>query len=578
MHDASGGIIYVGKAINLKRRVTQYFRKSVKAVKVQAMVDKVDDLEYVITLSETDALTLEATLIKKHMPRYNILLKDDKGTGVYIRFDQRLKFPTLEITRHPKRDGAKYYGPMLSGGMARSIVGALKSAYGVRTCPRGMPAKRECLDYHIGLCLAPCVGKVTEEEYRIAADKTAAFLSGKSDELTAAVEEKMLRAADKGEFERAIEYRTVLKQLAGIKTRTVAKLDIKGDADVFAYITDGLTSGVSLMPVRGNKLLASVNFPSDDASESGEALAGFIMQYYAINPIPDSVYVNVDVGDSLEDCLAAQRRGVKVFRPLRGIKHDLILTAEENAREYVEKNAGKAAREHEKTRGACDMLCRILGLKSARRIECYDISHISGTDKVASGVCFINGAKASDEYRRYKIKTVEGNDDFHCMAEVLSRRLARAAAGDAKFAEMPDLIVIDGGKGQLHAAQDVMLAAGFDIPMISLAERNEEIFVTGKSEPIILSRDSAALKLLQRVRDEAHRFAVTYHRNTRIKRIKTKLTDIDGVGEKKAKLLLKAFGSYNNISILPLDAIESVQGIDKPTAKKIYDHFHQETS
>lgn len=577
MKDAAGNIIYVGKAINLKRRVTQYFRQSVKAVKVQAMVDKIDDFEYVRTLTETDALTLEATLIKKHMPRYNILLKDDKGTGAYIRIDLRQKFPCVEMNRHPKRDGAKYYGPFANGSIVRSIIGAIKSAYGVRTCSRAMTAKRECLDYHIGLCLAPCTGRVTEEEYRGAVNKAVAFMSGKSDEVYEIVEAKMKSAAEADDFERAIEYRTTLKQLSGLKSRNVGKIDIKGNADVFAYITDGLRSAVSLMPVRGNKLLAPYNFPSEDASESGEALTSFIMQYYAANPVPEEVFVNVDVDEPLEKCLADIKGGsVKVNRPQRGIKHDLILTAEENAREYVEVSADKAAREHEKTVGACEMLCSLLGLKSARRMECYDISHISGTDKVASGVCFLNGAKAGAEYRRYKIKTVEGNDDFHCMAEVLSRRLKRAADGDEKFAELPDLIVIDGGKGQLHAAHDIMADAGFHIPMVGLAKREEEIFVTGRSESIILSRDSAALKLLQRIRDEAHRFAITYHRNTRMKRIKTKLTDIDGVGEKKAKILLKAFGSYKNISILPVEAIESVQGIDKPTANKIFNYFHPE--
>ena len=574
MRGEGGDVIYVGKAVNLKRRVVQYFRASAKPVKVQAMVDSVDDFEYVRTLTEADALTLEANLVKKHMPRYNILLKDDKHGGLYIKIDLKQKFPSIETTRHPKKDGGKYYGPFGGSLRAVNIIGAIKSAYGVRACPKAMRVKRECLDYHIGLCLAPCTARVSEGDYRAAVEKTMAFLSGKSDEIYNIVEGKMLAAAEADDFERAIRHRDLLGQLAALKARSIKNLDI-GSADVFAYVTDGLRSAVSVVPVRGNKMFAANNHPSADASESGEALSSFIMQYYSASPVPDEIYVNTDVDETLEKCLSGVKGGaVHIYRPQRGVKRDLVLTAEENARECVEKTSDQEERVRQQTFGACEMLCAALGLKSARRMECYDISHISGTDKVASGVCFINGAKAAAEYRRYRIKTVEGNDDFHCMAEVLSRRLNRAAQGDEKFAELPDLIVIDGGKGQLHAAHDIMTGAGFDLPMVGLAKREEEIFVSGRSEPILLPRDSAALKLLQRIRDEAHRFAITYHRNTRVKRIKTKLTEIEGIGEKKAKLLLKKFGSVKNISILPLEAIESTAGMDKPSALKVYEYFH----
>ena len=577
MHNAGGEIIYVGKAINLKRRVMQYFRSSEKPAKVQAMVDNIDYFEYIITLSETDALALESTLIKKNMPRYNILLKDDKYGGVYIKIDTKEDFPAVETIRKPKKDKCKYFGPYGAGVTAKSIVGVLKSVYGLRTCPRKMRVKRECLDYHIGLCLAPCTSRVTKDEYRSSINNAIAFLNGKNDQPFDIIKDKMTAAADADDFERAIKYRTVLDTLKALKERSINNIDIGSEADIFAYITNGLTSAVSVMPVRGGKLLAGGNYPSSDASESGEALSSFIMQYYADNIIPEEIYVNIEADKSLAECLSEIKGSkVKVHMPQRGIKHDLIMTAEENARECVEKTADKIVRHTQQTVGACDMLCDILKLGSTRRIECYDISHISGTDKVASGVCFINGEKAANEYRRYRIKTVEGNDDFHCMAEVLSRRLKRAADGDEKFAELPDLIVLDGGKGQLHAAHDIMTAANFNIPMISLAKNIEEIFVTGRSDSIILSRDSAALKLLQRVRDEAHRFAITYHRNTRLKRINTKLTSIEGVGEKKAKLLLKAFGSVENIKTVPLSALETVQGIDKPTALRVYKHFHEE--
>lgn len=331
------------------------------------------------------------------------------------------------------------------------------------------------------------------------------------------------------------------------------------------------------MPVRNNKLYECVNYHSFDASEDGEALSGFIMQYYIDNPIPREIYTNVEVSSELGAYLSEIKKAtVKVYTPVKGMKKDLVRTAENNARDYIKNNAEILIRQQENSVGACENLARALGLDKIRRIECYDISHISGTDKVASGVCFIDGRKASKEYRRYKIKTVEGNNDFDCMAEVLSRRLVRAKSKDEKFTEMPDLIMVDGGKGQLSSAHGIMVSHGYDIPMIGLAKREEEIFVSGKSEPIILSHTSPELKLLQRVRDESHRFAITYHRNTRLKRIKSRLVDIEGVGEKKAKLLLGEFGSMKNISKLPLGVLESVKGLDKTSAKNIYDYFRRE--
>ncbi len=578
MKDARGNIIYVGKAVILKRRVTQYFRNSPKPEKVQAMVDNVDDFEYVVTLTEADALVLEATLIKKHMPRYNILLKDDKGQGTYIRMDMKEKYPNVEITRRIRKDGAKYFGPYGGGLSAKAILRVIKTVYGVRTCAGKKFAKRECLDWHIGLCLAPCTERTTESEYRKAVKGVAEFLNGHTAQAEAVITEKMRKAAEAEDYERAIELRDLLTVLGRLDERTLADLSIK-DADFFAYVTDGIRSAVSVMPVRGNKLFPNGNYPSADASLGADALTSFLMQYYGEHPVPSEIYVNLEDVDAevLSRCLSDIKGGmVRVKVPQRGQKRDLIKTAEENARECIEKTADRELRLREQTFGACEMLCKRLGLKNARRIECYDISHISGTDKVASGVCFIDGSKAASEYRRYKIKTVEGNDDFHCMAEVLTRRLERAAQGDAKFAELPDLIVIDGGKGQLHAAYKVMKEAGFDIPMVGLAKREEEIFTTTSPEAVILSRDSAALKLLQRVRDEAHRFAITYHRNTRMKRIGTELTKIPGVGEKKSKLLLKAYGSVARIKELPLEALESTAGMDKPTALAVYRYFHGE--
>ena len=418
------------------------------------------------------------------------------------------------------------------------------------------------------------------------------FIGGRDNTAETVLEEKIQKAVELENYETAIEYRDMLTIAKKINAHSLVDLNLE-DSDFFAYITDGRCSAVAVLPIRNSKLYPDGVYLSEDAAESTEALTSFIIQYYEENPIPNRVYVNLGGERELLEMrlnemagtMGADKRGmdflrrrkmIKVLLPHRTQIKSLMQTAEENARESIEKYAESEAKKMEQTYGACEMLCERLGLKSARRIECYDISHISGTDKVASGVCFINGAKAGDEYRRYKIKTVEGNDDFHCMAEVLKRRLLRAADGDKKFVDLPDLIVIDGGKGQLHAAYDIMKEAGFDIPMVGLAKRMEEIFVTGKSEPILLSRDNAALKLLQRIRDEAHRFAITYHRKTRMKRISTELTSIKGVGEKTSKMLLKRYGSLANIKALPLEVLEATEGLNKPMAVAIYEHLHGE--
>ncbi len=578
MKDASGTVIYVGKAVILKRRVSQYFGQSKKQVKVQAMVDNVDDFSYIVTLSEADALTLEATLIKKHMPRYNILLKDDKGKGVYIK-TSRDDYPACRITRQIKKDGSRYFGPFSGGISAGDVLLAMKTVYGVRTCSGEAKRKRECLDWHLGLCSAPCTGRIGREEYLSKLRAAEQFLSGKTEEAEAVIEEKMNGAAAAEDFERAISLRTVLGVLKGISGRRLSGLNMR-NGDVFAYVSDGIRSAVCVLPVRDNKLFPAGTFLGEDAGDDFEALSSFIVRYYSTHPVPQDVYINAEgSADVLESVLSGIYGGkVNVITPQKGQKKDLIKTAEENCREALVKCGADEERKREMTFGAAAKLAEILGIKSAARIECYDISHISGTDKVASGVCFINGDKAASEYRRYRIKTVEGNNDFACMAEVLNRRLSRAESGDASFADMPDLIVIDGGLGQLHSAYEIMKEHGFSIPMIGLAKREEEIYTVASSRPIILSRDSTVLKLLQRVRDEAHRFAITYHRSKRMKRIKSELDGIKGIGEKKSKILLSAYGSVDEIKKLTAEVLAATKGMMRPAAEAVFRHFHPDAA
>lgn len=582
MRNAAGEIIYIGKAIVLKNRVRQYFNNSPKLPKVQAMVDNIADFEYIITLTEKDALTLEANLVKKHKPKYNILLKDDKHSP-YIRLDLSAEFPALEVTRKLRKDGAKYFGPYFNGINVRDVVNIIKSAYGIRTCSPRMKAganSRECLDYFIGLCCAPCTGRVTAEEYRETVNKVLAFLAGKDDTAETLLEERMLRAAENEDFERAIAYRNQLATLKMLNERTVANLGNITDLDLFGYASDGSGAAVSVCIVRGGKMMGVRNFYMTDAGLGyADTVAGFLGQYYRQDTfIPHEICLaeQIESADALAESLSAYSgHKVEVTFPKIGTKKSLLVCAEENAADFLSKSSSDYKRKADMTRGACERLAGILGIPSARRMECYDISNISGVDKVSSQVVFIGGEPSKSDYRKYKIKTVEGANDFASMEETLKRRFSRAKEGDEKFSELPDLIVIDGGKGQLGYAHEAMLSLGYDIPMVGLAKREEEIFTVGHSEPIILSKQDNALKLLQRIRDEAHRFAITYHRTLRKTRYVSMLEKIPLVGPKKAKILLAAFENFDDIRTADEATLSAIEGIDKAAARSVCAYFSE---
>lgn len=577
MKDRTGAIIYVGKAVVLKNRVRQYFFHTQKQVKVQAMVDNVADFEYIMTLSERDALALEANLIKKHKPRYNILLKDDKASP-YIRIDLKEQYPTVEVTRKVRRDGAKYFGPYFNGIGVWDVVGIIRSAYRMRTCPKKFKkGARECLNYHIDLCLAPCCGHVTPEEYREVVERVMAFLSGRDDTPAKLIEQKMIEAAKKEEFERAIYYRDRLDMLSRMKERTLADLGTVTDIDAFNYVTNGALSAISVTVVRAGKLMGVRNYMVTDVALSAEeAIASFVLQYYgALNvEVPEEICfpVYTDVTALEEYLYSLSRIKTEITFPQRGTRKKLIDMALKNARDYLEKNADKEKRKHDNTVGAAALLAEILQLDGIRRMECYDISNISGVDKVASQVVFIDGEASNADYRRFKIKTVEGANDFASMAEVIRRRFARLKDGDEKFDELPDLIVIDGGKGQLSAAYTAMRGEGYDVPMVGLAKREEEVFTVFDEQPIVLPRDNVALKLLQRIRDEAHRFAITYHRSLRAKRYYSELESIRGVGAAKREKLLKVF-KYNEIKTATVEQLAEV--VDRTTAENVFAFYHK---
>ncbi len=577
MRDKGGNIIYVGKAVVLKNRVRQYFNRTEKPVKVQAMVDNIADFDYIITLTEKDALALEANLIRKYKPRYNILLKDDKSNP-YIKIDLKEPYPTIEVTRKVRRDGARYFGPFFNGVRVKDVVSIIRSAYKVRTCPKRLGKKnRACLNYHIGLCDAPCMEYIGREEYADKVKRVMRFLSGYDDAAESILTERMEKAAKQEQFERAIAYRDQLEMLKRLKERTVANLGNVTDIDAFAYAGSGEYGVISVVIVRGNKLMGAKNFRINDASlTDGEMFSAFITQYYSgNNELPQEICVEGEFdAAALVEYLQTLGKAPEITFPKKGARARLVKTARENASDYLIKSVEKIKRDEDMTIGAVRQLEKLLGIKSARRMECYDISHVSGTDKVASQVVFLDGRSSPPDYRKYRIKTVEGNDDFACMEEVIKRRLAEAERSD-KFSYLPDLIVIDGGKGQLSSAYGVMREMGYDIPMVSLAEREEEIFTPFNSEPIRLSRDNYALRLMQRIRDEAHRFAVTYHRKLRSKRYVSELDGIKGIGPKKRAILLKAFPSLDDVKSASVATLSAVEGIDTSAANAVYDYFHR---
>lgn len=581
MHDVEGTVIYVGKAKNLKNRVSQYFRSSPKPSKVQAMVDNIDDFEYFITASEMDALALESNLIKKYQPFYNILLKDGKQFP-YIKINLKEPYPRLEIVRKVKKDGAKYFGPYFAGLDAREIVKTINSAFKVRTCSlkisENSKAKRECLNYSMGLCSAPCTKLISTQDYRKEIDKVINFLNGNDEEIEEILTQKMKNASNNENFEQAIILRDRLKMVEKLKSRIVANIPKNVDKDIFAYHSNGLSGVICVMVVRGGKILGVINYPCFDAElEENQTLFNFIMQYYQNMAVANEIITSHEIPDQnlLENFLGKK---INFISNPHGINKRLLEMADENAEEYLEKYIEKEKIKYNNTLGAVKELKDKLKLKNLPlRMECYDISNISGTNQVCSMVVFKNGEASKKDYRKFKIKKVKGANDFASLQEALTRRLERLKEGRGEsFKEKPDLIVIDGGKGQLSSVFEILKQYNFDIDLISLAKKQEEVFVLEQNTPVILKKGSVELRLLQRIRDEAHRFAITFHRQIRQKQqTHSELDEIAGIGPKKRNLLLNIFGTSEKIRQASIEEIESVKGINKVLAQTIFNHFHK---
>ena len=581
MLDKSGTVIYVGKAKKLKNRVTQYFRNGYKTEKVAAMVMNIADFYYIITPSEREALTLENNLIKKYKPKYNILLKDDKSYP-YIRVDLKETYPAFKIVRRLKADGAKYFGPFMLGIGVNDVLDIIKCAFKVRPCLTPISdtkVKKECLNYHLGLCLAPCAKKCTREEYMAEVKRAVDFLSGEDEGVEEILKRKMERAVENEEFETAVALRDNLKKLSVLKEKKVTAVSRDLSADVIAVKSDGIFAAISVLFVRGGRVTGAKSYAVETAADETERLAQFIYQFYKDGAsVPEEVILNEFCGedDLIKDYLYTLKgKKVEITYPKLGVKKSLADMCAKNAGEYLEKQIVLIRHKDDMTVRACERLKEILGLKKyPKRIECYDISHISGVDKVGSMVVFIDGAPAKSEYRRFKIKTVEGNNDFASLHEVLTRRLSKLNTSEEEKFPRPDLIVIDGGKGQLSAVKEAFDSLASDIEFISLAKREEEIFTPYSHEPVVLKKDDYALKVLQRVRDEAHRFAITFNRELRNKRtLKSELLKIEGIGKQKRDALIDEFKDIGGIISASEEDIAKVNGIGEKLAKNVKEYF-----
>ena len=599
MKDARGQVLYIGKARRLRSRVRSYFGSGRSMERrIHALVDQIVTLDHVVTASEADALLLEATLVKRHQPTYNVRLKDDKHYP-YLKVDVQHEWPRVTITRRVEQDGSRYFGPYASAGSVRRTLDVVKKLFPWRSCTKTITGTdpRPCLDYYIKRCIAPCTAYCTPEEYRAVIDQTLLFLEGRSSDVLRHVEREMGEASEGLEFERAARLRDQAEAIRRVTERQRMATTTALDADVFALARGDDEACVQVFFVRGTVVADTDSFMLDGTREAadasdGEVLGAFLAQFFeSATYVPRSVLLSHAPADreQLREALRARRGGaVEIAVPERGELRALVATAEENAREALAMHRVRWLADRDKTEAALSTLQDELDLpERPRRIECYDISTIQGSDTVASMVVFEDGRPRSDQYRRFRIRSVEGQDDFASMREVLTRRFKRLAedrrvdreqdgelepeAADAPWSTVPGLVVIDGGRGQLGAALDVLRDLGLgDVPACGLAKREEEIYVADLAEPVRLPRSSQALYLLQRVRDEAHRFAVTYHRTVRGKRVRQSALDaVPGIGPKRKRALLRKFGSVKALRAASLEEIAATEGVSHRLAETV---------
>lgn len=613
MHDEDDTIIYVGKAIILRNRVRSYFRESTnKTAKIQKMVSKIKRFEYIVTDSELEALVLENNLIKEYQPKYNTMLKDDK-TYPYIKVTTGEEYPRVLITRERKKDNAKYYGPYSSAGSVKDTVELLRKLYKLRTCTRnlasGVEAGKPCLYYHINQCSAPCIQAVSKEDYRAAIDQAVDFLGGNYKLILQELENKMEQASEQLEYERAKEYRDLLFSVKGVAQKQKITNNRGDDRDIIALATNENAGVIQIFFVRDGKLIGREHFYMTNIAENdrGRIIQGFIQQFYAGTPfIPRELMVQEAIEDTelIEQWLTALRgHKVRIVVPQKGQKEKLVELAGQNAAIVLRQDEEKLKREVSKTTGALQEIAELLELAEINRIEAFDISNISGYEAVGSMIVYEGGKPKRSDYRKFKIKSVEGPDDYASMEEVLGRRFAHGlqeleeirgsidspaehclelevaeAARYGKFTKFPDLIMMDGGKGQVNVATRVLAELGLNIPVCGMVKddnhRTRGLYFNDVELPI--NRGSEGFKLITRVQDEAHRFAIEYHRSLRSKgQAHSILDDIPGVGEARRRALMKHFDSIDDLKAASVEEIMKVSSINRPAAEQIHAFFHE---
>jgi excinuclease ABC subunit C len=583
MRDAKGSVIYVGKAMRLRDRVRSYFQSTRHAdAKTRELVRQIADFDVIRTDTATEALILENELIKRYQPRYNVMLKDSK-TYPYLKITNEA-WPRIISTRRIVDDGGRYFGPYTSAGSAYRTLNLLNRLFPYRKCDKRITGHEEvCLYYHLRQCTAPCIAAVDRDTYMRAIEGAAMFLNGRADEILRSLDEEMAQAADAWNFERAAELRDRIAAINHVLERQKIVSPNQENADIVAVAKgEGGDAGVQVGFLRGGRLLGLEFFPMQARVEDlpGEILASFVSQFYAdAAVVPPAILLGNDLpaGEQglIGEWLASRRGGrVDLVVPKRGRKRELVTMVEKSAGENLEQSRLRYLSDEQRMVGAMTELAAALDLpRMPRRIECFDISNLHGTNPVASMIVFQDGRPAKKEYRRFTIKTVTGSNDFAMMREVIGRRFRHVVneEPDGKWAAIPDLVIVDGGKGQLSAALAGLEDAGWiEQPIVALAKENEELFLPGNPEPVILARDSQALFLVQRVRDEAHRFAVSFHRQRRAKSsIQSRLDEVPGIGPKRKQALMKRFGSLKAIQEAAVEDLLTVPGINRAVAEQI---------
>lgn len=596
MHDEKDAIIYVGKAISLKNRVRQYFQSSRnKGAKIEQMVTHISRFEYIVTDSELEALVLECNLIKEHRPKYNTMLMDDK-TYPFIKVTVNEPFPRVMMARRMKKDKAKYFGPYTSAGAVKDTIELIRKLYHIRSCNRSLPKdigkERPCLNYHIHQCYAPCQGYISREEYRKSIDEVVRFLNGNYDPILKELEEKMLDASENLEFEKAIEYRELLASVQKIAQKQKITDTAGDDRDIIAMASEGEDAVVQVFFIRGGRLIGRDHFYLKIAENDtkSEILSSFIKQFYAGTPyISAELMLPEEIEDQeiIEEWLTTRREHkVRLRIPKKGTKEKLVELAQKNAQMVLKNDKERLKREEGRTIGAVKELEKILGLTGIIRMEAYDISNTNGFDSVGSMVVYEHGKPKRNDYRKFKIKSVQGPDDYASMNEVLTRRFEHGLrerqdeSETGGFQAFPDLIMMDGGRGQVNIALEVLEKLNLHIPVCGMVKddnhRTRGLYFNNVELPI--DRNSECFRLITRIQDEAHRFAITFHRQLRSKgQVHSILDDIPGVGPARRKDLMRSFENIEAIRNATVDDLKELPSMNEKSAQEVYKFFHQDT-